>query len=149
MYPKLVVLHFGRLPTFLLTRREKKKKNYMTRFSEPAVRYNILWYKSPCLSRSMRFENSGNLGARAENTHVQIIFVATHSIQFQSHTYWPGYLNNLQCWHQLGNRSSRLKDVVGCGKHPILLQGSGRYVSTSYPNQLLVESCHPAWYIYL
>ena len=51
---------------------------------------------SPCLSRSMRFENGGNLGAHAENTHVQIIFVATHSIQFQSHTYWPGYLNNLQ-----------------------------------------------------
>ena len=52
--------------------------------------------QSPCLSRSMRFENSGNSGTHAENTHVQIIFVATHSIQFQSHTYWPGYLNNLQ-----------------------------------------------------
>ena len=36
---------------------------------------------SPCLTRSMQFENSGNLGTCAENTHVQINFVATHSMQ--------------------------------------------------------------------
>ena len=33
---------------------------------------HIIPSASPCLTRSMRFENSGNLGARAENTHVQI-----------------------------------------------------------------------------
>ena len=38
--------------------------------------------RSPCLSRSMQFENSGNLGMRAENTHVQTAFVAIDDAAF-------------------------------------------------------------------